>query len=173
MQVGRHTAYIAILVMIALPVGYSTAHDGAKGIVKERMLHMKEIAKHTKTIGLMIKGETTFSSQTYRQSALAIASHAGTAMTALFPEGSTQAPSEALPVVWEDWSRFSGIAERLEKSALAMADAAENPRDNARHAIASERATIVDIRSMSPEQAFRAVASICRSCHEDFRVEKD
>ena len=30
----------------------------------------------------------------------------------MFPEGSTQKPTEALPVIWENWDEFEKIAEK-------------------------------------------------------------
>ncbi|MBO6784804.1 MAG: cytochrome c [Alphaproteobacteria bacterium] len=113
--------------------GLVSGHGGATGIVKERMDLMVSVGKAMKTITDMIQGETEFDAETLRESANFIAAHGGEQMSRLFPEDSIEGPSEALPAIWQDWERFSALAEDLRVFAGALAQAADNPRGGNMH----------------------------------------
>jgi cytochrome c556 len=116
---------VAGLVLTGLSVA-ALAHSGATGVVKERMDAMKAMGDAVKQIKPMMSGEAPYDSQTVRDAARVIDSHAGSAMTEKFPEGSTEAPSEALPVIWEEWSRFETLARQLSEAARGLEMAADN-----------------------------------------------
>lgn len=160
---------IAPAVLAALAVG-ALAHSGASGVVKDRMEQMKAVAASMKAIGGMIKGAAPYDAAVVRTEAGAIASHGGEELTRLFPEGSTMAPSEALPAIWTEWERFSTIADDLSRYAEALAAGAENPRGSA-GGLAS--ASDEDLVGMSPDALFMKVAGTCAACHEDFRLKKN
>ena len=141
----------AAALALSVSAGTAAAHSGASGVVKERMELMKDIAEQMKQIGAMIKGEAAFDAAAVRSAADTVAAHAG-AMPELFPEGSTDAPSEALPVIWQDWEAFRGLAADLEDSAGALSEAA---------AAASGAGAI--------RAPFASVGRTCSACHEDFR----
>jgi cytochrome c556 len=121
------TKVIAMLLGITI-ISVTLAHQGATGIVKERMDMMKSMGDANKAIGDMIKGKTTFD-------AAQIAEHARTInrqsqdILGHFPEGSLQKVSEALPQIWEDWPRFEHITQQLQTESAALVDIAANGGD--------------------------------------------
>jgi cytochrome c556 len=126
------------------------AHEGATGVVKERMDLMGDQKKDMKLLNDMAKGKTPF------DAVKATAAARDLEITAkkipdLFPEGSTSHPSEALPAVWEEWDRFKGSAKDLEDSANALATALDAPGQH------------------DWKPALQKVTDACKSCHEDFR----
>lgn len=141
----------AMAIALAFAGGTALAHSGASGIVQERMELMKDIAGQMKQIGAMIKGKADFDAQAVHSAAGTVAAHAGE-IPELFPEGSTEAPSEALPSIWRDWDAFTGLAADLEERADALAEAAASA-DGAG-----------DIRPQ-----FAEMGRTCSACHEDFR----
>ena len=142
----------AILIVVASAAGAATvnAHDGATGVVKERMKLMSTLGKSMKTMSAMVRGKVPHDAEKLRQAALSIADHGGPRMTALFPEGSMQAPSEARPEIWQDWKSFSALADEVRARALAVAEAGDDQR----------------------KAAFRSLSRTCSGCHKDFRKKK-
>ena len=145
---------VLILAGVLLAASAALAHEGATGIVKQRMEAMKDIAASMKVVGTMVKGETAFDRDAVGEAARTIKGHAE-AMPAQFPDGSTQHPSEALPAIWRDWDAFTAIAARLAEHAGALAD----------EAAAAESIDALKAR-------FGEVAQTCKACHQDFRVKQ-
>lgn len=104
------------------------AHEGATGVVKERMEAMKTIGAAMKRIAAMLRGLQDYDAAAVAEAARAIEAHGGDAMTALFPEGSAHEPSEARPVIWKDWEQFKALAQDLAVYSRALAAAAGNER---------------------------------------------
>lgn len=102
------------------------AHGGATGIVKERMDAMSAMGAAVKSISMMITGATPYDAQIVKSGAAVIQSHAGDALTGLFPEGSQQMASEARPEIWSDWQDFQTLSLRLETLAQGLKLAADN-----------------------------------------------
>ena len=145
---------LAATLALSVSCGLALAHSGATGIVKQRMDAMKDIAAQMKLIGAMVKAERDYDAAAAAAAADVIVRHAD-AMLPLFPEGSTEHPSEALTVIWSDWEGFSRSAVELAASATALSD------------IASDATSAADIRA-----AFAAVGKTCSSCHEGYRKPK-
>ena len=145
---------ILIASVAILAATTSLAHQGATGIVKERMDHMKSIKAAMKVLGPIFKGQVPYDADAVRGAARTLSAKGGTAMTDLFPEGTTQHPSEALPAIWQDWQAFSNSARELEVSAALLFETAGNARDGG---------------ASDPMKAFARVVGTCRGCHEDFR----
>jgi len=128
------------------------AHEGATGVLKERMDGMKAIGQQVKIMVPMMKGTLPYDPATVAKSASIIESHAGETFTKLFPEGSDKHPSEALPEIWDDWSKFTDLAAQLESNATALKTVAANN---------------------SSEDDFKGalgnVLKTCKSCHSNFR----
>lgn len=148
---GKTGLKIAATLAAALFCGAALAHSGATGVVAERMEAMKDIAAEMKRIGAMVRGEKDYDAEKAASAAETIAEHAGN-MPALFPEGTHDDPSEALPVIWSEWEDFTRSAEQLEASAEALSGAA------------IEASSAVEIR---PD--FAAVGKACSACHQDYR----
>lgn len=71
------------------------AHSGATGIVKERMDSMSAMGKTVKGLAAMMRGDVDYDANAVRNGAATIRSHAGNALTRLFPKGSLGHKSEA------------------------------------------------------------------------------
>ncbi len=145
-------------VLLGLPLaiaiaGAALAHSGATGIVKERMEAMEDLGADMKTIAAMLRGKAAYDQAGAIRAANDIAAHAE-AIPGLFPDGSTDHPSEARETIWRDWDRFTGLASDLRQAADRMAADAE--------------ATL----SEPFQQAFADAGRTCRDCHAAFRLKK-
>lgn len=153
------TAALCVVAVITAGAGIAVAHQGAKGVVKERMDLMGDIKDAMKDLGQMVQGKVPYDADRMQARARDLAGHGGVAMTDLFPADSIMGPSEALPAIWRDWDRFQSIAMDLTTSANALAETvAANPGPEAAPARAA---------------AFAAVGQTCKACHADFRIKKN
>ncbi|MHA7774567.1 c-type cytochrome [Roseibium sp. M-1] len=146
-------AGMAVL-LVGLGVGGAFAHGGASGVVKKRMDAMETIGGNMKSIAKMLRGGSHEPGK-IALAANTIASHAGDALTVLFPEGSLKTPSEASPAIWTDWPQFEIHAGDLRTAALKLKDLAQD---------GAERQNL--------SSAFDALSRTCKSCHKAFRVKK-
>lgn len=101
------------------------AHGEATGIVKERMDLMDDMKAEMKKLSSIFKGQRDYDADLIRQAASVINRHSGEAITLLFPEDSLK-HSEAKPILWQEWSRFQALAERLGRLSQALYNAADN-----------------------------------------------
>jgi len=128
------------------------AHEGATGVVKERMEGMKAIGQQVKIMVPMMKGTLPYDPDQVAKAATIIEGHSGETFTALFPEGSNDKPSEALSDIWEDWSKFTDLANELNDKAGDLKTVAV---------------------SGGSEDDFKAtlgsMMQTCKSCHSDFK----
>jgi cytochrome c556 len=133
-----------------------SAHDGATGLVKERMEGMKSISRAGKVLSGMAKGKQDLDPQQARTLALKIRTHA-LRIPKLFPgTAHSQAGSgtEASPAIWERWPEFEELAQQLADASGDLASAAGN-------------ADTAEFRDH-----FSAVTESCRTCHKSFRIKK-
>ena len=152
MRIGK----VALVLWAGLmSAGAAFGHGGASGVVKERMDVMSDISRNMKSIGNMLKGGSVFDPDLVVHAGDAIAAHSGDTLTALFPEGSDQTPTEASPEIWKNWPAFSASAENMKAAALALKRVAEAGKDKKEIA-----------------GAFGKLAATCKSCHEVFRIKK-
>ena len=133
--------------------GFVGAHQGATGVVKERMELMKTLGDRMKSMAAMVKGKVPFDAGQMAAGAQEIQDKAPK-IVHLFPEGSVQKPSEALPSIWQQWDRFSELTDRLTSEARALSDIA---------VAGSKREIMVQ---------FTKVGKTCSGCHTDFRKEQ-
>ena len=147
------TLAVSVLLAIGIGLGGVLAHEGATGVIKQRMDAMKAMATAMKTVGGMMKGEASYDAAKAALSAREIGDHSGIAMIKLFPKGSLHPPSEAKGEIWQDWAKFEqeahdlGVAAKdFEATVTAGADVPEPMR-----------------------AAFRRLGQSCVSCHERFR----
>ena len=131
--------------MLAAP--HIMAHDGATGIIKERMDKFKASQGHLKAISKLMGGDA-FGEIAERAVAMR---DWGVAMPNAFPEGSDKAPSDALPAIWSDNAGFKDAANNHVIALDALINAAEGKDMGA--------VTI----------AFRDVAGTCKACHMKYR----
>lgn len=154
-------ALTAALIGIMIIAGSSLApaHQGATGIVKDRMDLMGQIKDAMKDLGQMVQGRTLYDAARMQARARDLAGHGGDAMTRLFPKDSIMGPSESLPAIWQDWDRFEATANDMRTRAEALAaTVAANPGPDG----AAARAA-----------AFAALGQTCKTCHADFRMKKN
>ena len=123
------------------------AHDGATGLVKERMDAMSSIGQANKQLSEMARGKAEINLETVKNSAATIAEHSGINLTDLFPEGTIHAPSDAKEEIWQQWDKFSMLSSQMETAAT-------------------------DLQTASDEDfatKYRALSNTCRQCHKAFR----
>ncbi|MHA3980962.1 c-type cytochrome [Halovulum sp. GXIMD14794] len=170
------------------------AHEGATGVVKDRMEAMKAMGESVKTLSAMMRGETALDPEVVRTEAERIADHAGEAMTELFPDGSTGKPSEAKEAIWSDWDDFAALADDLAEGAKGLALAAANPpmaqaggsgmmgsgmmdgggmMAGGMMSGAHMNLTAEEIGEMPVDGAFNMLSQTCSACHTRFREEDD
>ena len=131
----------------------ANSHSNATGMVKERMDFMKDLGKASKSIGKMIKNEIRFDREQLIAHARLINEHSKTLLD-YFPEGSLQHPTEALPVIWENWGDFQKRNETLQIDSQKLLEIAQ---EGDKSAIAKQ---------------FAAVGRSCKGCHQDYRQKK-
>ena len=125
----------------------SFAHEGAEGVVKERMDRFKENKKAMKAIKGNLAGDTVI----IAQKASEIEAWAKE-MVNFFPEGSTQPPSEALPAIWKEFDRFIDLARANEKAAANLKNLAQSGADTS-----------------ALSGAFKSLGKTCKDCHNDYK----
>ena len=146
----------SVLLVFGIGLGGVLAHEGASGVIKQRMDAMEVMAKAMKTVGGMVRGKAGYDAATAMASARAIGAHSGIVMTKLFPNGSLHPPSEAKPDIWRDWAKFEQEARDLGVAAKDF------------------EATIVAGQDVPAPMrtAFHRLSRNCVSCHESFRQKK-
>ena len=125
----------------------SIAHEGAEGVIKERMDRFKQNKEAMKAIKGNLSGDATV----IAQKASEIEDWAKEIVN-FFPEGSNQSPSEALPAIWKEFDRFTELANANAKAAgnlktLALSGADTNALTN----------------------GFKALGKTCKDCHNDYK----
>ena len=105
---NKRQFWISVTALAKLTAG-AFAHGGATGIVKQRIDGMTA----------MMRGKRPYDADAVSEAAAIIQSHAGPALTDLFPEGSIHGPSEARPDIWTNWSEFQALATRLSEQPQA------------------------------------------------------
>ena len=185
----------AVALLAGAPV-IALAHNGATGIVGERMMAMMMLGEQVKTLVPAVESGAVTQTQ-IDTAAKMILMHSGEAMTNLFPEGSIEGPSEASPAIWKEWAAFSAYADRLEQLgrllqqaearvetvAAAPVNAANQPSEWERLSYAALLGAAPNPLINSGEQAgeataperprvseiVRSITSTCSGCHADFR----
>jgi cytochrome c556 len=147
-------AAVAVIISTASTASIAWAHGGATGIVKERMDLMSAIGKKMKMVASMVKGETEFDGSEISKAAAQMSEHAGK-INKLFPEGSLQMHSEALPTIWTNWDRFTQLSDDLVVEAKKLSEVASS---------GDKRAVMMQ---------FANTGKVCSTCHTDFRKKED
>lgn len=190
----KKSAKYLVAVGLTVSTAVVMAHGGATGIVKERMDAMGDMKDSMKEVSDMFKGKTAYDANKVRASAEVLKAHSGTALTKLFPEGSLQHPTEAKAIIWDEWDRFSKLADHLGTLSEGLANAAENkdtPTEQKGMMGSSGMMgggnmmgnssmmgghmvhTAEEYGKMPVEMVFKMVTDNCSSCHTRFRKEKE
>jgi cytochrome c556 len=151
---GRSIVAVAMAIAVAASAipDYSIAHQGATGVVKQRMDAMKSIAADMKILLQMDRKQRKFDARVASRAATAIAGHSST-MPGLFPKGSNAHPSEARKEIWTGWTEFSRLMKDMERAGKNYAQKAQS---------------VAGVAALRGE--FRALAASCSACHEKFRA---
>ena len=124
--------WIGALALAASAVAaVALAHNGATGVVLERMNGMTAMRDTVAELAPMMQGTVPYDTFSVSEGASVIAGHAGETMLALFPENSLEGVTYAKPEIWSDWQDFAALAEELKTYADALAVAAPNGLDPA------------------------------------------
>ena len=123
------------------------AHEGATGVIKERMDKFKMSKKMMQTIHKSIQNEDF---ETIEKSATTLHNW-GKEMIRYFPEGSDGAPSEASVDIWLDPEGFKKAVNNFEIASLKIINISKE----------KDFDKIVD--------SFRSLAGTCKGCHQKFR----
>lgn len=107
---------------------------------------MSEISDATKALGRMARSGD-FDQPQAAALAQIISGHAAR-VDAVFEDPHMHPKTEALPVIWQDWERFSKLGRDMHTAANAVA-AAETPE--------------------AFEAALETLGATCKACHRDFR----
>ncbi|CUH52479.1 Cytochrome c556 [Shimia marina] len=143
----HHPLSLALLLIVATP---AWAHNGVKDPqVMARMTAMEHIGDAFQTLVSMAKQEVPLHQAKAHMARDTIVTHAST-ITTLFEAPATDAKSEALPNIWDNWADFSAKADDLTKAAQALDF--------------KDRAALAD--------TLGAVGSACRACHKPYREKK-
>ncbi len=137
---------------LALLSQTGAAADDPANVIKYRKQVMVANASHITAVFSVVKGETSYAGH--------IAAHAraiadGAAMMPdIFPAGTGDGDTGALPSIWQDWAKFEAAASALQSAAANLADAAGSG----------------DMAAIGA--AAGAVGKACGGCHEPFRKKK-
>lgn len=143
---------ISVAAALALGGGHANGHDGASGIVKDRMEQMKNFASSAKTIKAELSKGAAYDPAAIHAEAASIRRHAGAALTKFYPPGSLHPPSEASAAVWQDQTTFKAAAALMGKRALALENA-PSPK--------------------GAKVAFAELLQSCAACHKRFRKKRN
>jgi cytochrome c556 len=159
----KSTVLAAAIVAVSITVAVSNAHahDGATGIVKERMELMEDLGKSMKSFSRIIKGRDKYDAGKLLGIARQLKLHGGGSLTQLFSSGSLMKPSNAILEIWQDWDQFSELAETLRREANQL------EKD-----LLSKSNGSIQENSIATKQSFKKIARTCSSCHRDFRKKK-
>lgn len=117
---------IATAVAATLAGAAVLAHNGATGVVMERMMGMSAMRDAMAALAPMMQGTVPYDAQVVQENAARIMEHAGSNMTSLFPQDGDNVASYVKPELWERWDDFDQMASELRQYAEGLAAAAPN-----------------------------------------------
>jgi len=123
------------------------AHEGAKGIIKERMDKFKMSKNLMKKINKGLQNDNFIIIEKSAQTLLNWSKE----MSNYFPEGSDTPPSEASSDIWLDPEGFKIAIKNFELASLELITQSKN--ENFDMTVSS----------------FRGLAKTCKGCHQKFR----
>ena len=145
--------FIAAVMSVSIFILPISAHEGATGVVKERMDLMTSIGQTMKALSAMVRTPAQFDQKALIEAASQL-SRKSERMLTLFPEGSMTPLSEASAEIWARPAEFAAIAKALDNEARKLIDVSRN---GTREDLAAQ---------------FLAIGKTCSDCHKSFRVKK-
>jgi cytochrome c556 len=137
-------------ISLALASLAAAQQEGAKGVVAVRQATMDANAKHMNAVkAILTEDPQLMKHVAFHAQAIA---EAAEYVPEMFPQGSTQPPTNALPAIWEKPDEFKRAAERAHGLAEKLAETARGG----------------DVQAT--QAAFGALGKEgCGGCHETFR----
>ena len=123
------------------------AHEGAKGIIKERMDKFKMSKNLMKKINKGLQNDDFLTIEKSAQTLLKWSKE----MPNYFPEGSDTPPSEASSDIWLDPEGFKKAIKNFELASLQLITQSQNKNFD------------------MTVNSFRSLAKTCKGCHQKFR----
>ena len=108
-----HLRSAILLLCLCAAIPLAAAHEGATGIVKERMMAMEGVGKAMKEIKAMLRGQKPYDGESVATLARRIRDQSGSTLTRFFPEDSLRHPTKASPEIWRRWELFETLAQDL------------------------------------------------------------
>jgi cytochrome c556 len=115
------TTRIVVAATAALVVGAALAHEGATGIVKDRMAMMQNMDAQLKAIQAMLSGWAQFDPTALRKYVAALHDSCHQSES-LFPAGSQDRHSHAKPAVWDNPKAFHEEFQKLHAASEALVE---------------------------------------------------
>lgn len=140
---------LTLAILFTMIAALASAHNGATGVVMERMQGMSAMEDGLKSIGTAMRGQAPYDQDAARATGLTIQTHASS-MIALFEPGTDGGVSDALPNIWTDHERFAALAAELAE--LGESLSAVSSYNEARSLVARINVS-------------------CSTCHDDFRAD--
>jgi cytochrome c556 len=131
------------------------AHQGASGIVLERMQIMKTMERELKAILQELAGQQPPDAKRLNFHIQALYAACGE-IGGKFPQGSSDPHSHALPAVWERPEEFARMMQQLHERSGQLAHL---------NTSSAEREALLT--------AAKAIGAACQHCHETFRKPQD
>ena len=148
MKIKKLISFINIfLFCILLSTANTFAHEGAKGIIKERMDKFKQSKQLMKKINVGLQNDDFKVIEESAQMLLLWSKE----MPNFFPEGSDTPPSEASASIWSNPEGFNEAIKNFELASLELINQSNT----------SDRNKTIN--------AFRNLAGTCKGCHQKFR----
>jgi cytochrome c556 len=143
------------LAALAGGIAIAQAQTGAAGAITTRQDAMKAQGGAMRTLTPMVRGEAPFNQQAAVQAVTTIHNTAKV-IPSVFPQGSgpEAGKTDALPVIWQNWTDFQAKAKALETESEKLLQLAQ----------AGDEAGF--------KAQFPAVGRSCGGCHETYRVKK-
>ncbi len=187
MQPGRHRirlskgALLATMAMLAIvaslwapPRGH--AHEGAKGIIAERMGVMDNLKLAMQELIATTMGWEYYEPETVKEAAQEI--REGTnAFLKLFPKDGPKSGTGALPEIWKDWKGFASLANQLASYAETLEKVADKGPGGMGAMMGGQKGsgamTAAAGDDNSPRVLVARMAEVCQTCHMRYRSEKE
>jgi len=155
-MVSRYSIFVLLYLLVIGFLSGVWAHEGATGVVKERMDGMKSMADAMKVLTPMARGKVKFDFSLLKSHADTISGASGQHLLMLFQEPGKDKSSEASPKIWQEWEEFSEYANELKRYADELGS-----EDSAQKSGTSE-----------PIKLIKQMGQTCKSCHKGYRVKK-
>ena len=157
-RTARWVAFLATGILAMAPMGVRADDDDddlPAGPIRDRHELMESIGDEAENINEAFDvGNEGFDESIIQRAGTAIALNAHK-IPDLFPKGSTNPKSRALPAIWEKWDEFTKLAKQLEDQAQSLSQAAGAQDDE-------------DMKAKKTK-----MFGTCKSCHDQFRKPKD